>query len=141
MIYLTSRSWDVPEPHDGQRFWVGDCWFFNLWRKREWPFRELKDNDVLYIYDKNLEAVRWEVSTSQVQTYEYTSLMDAGNRLDGRLPSPVDRAQPYFSKAPSTGFLLAFEVRPRRILNIPRPPGLKLPRLGWIKGPDVNLWI
>lgn len=140
MRYLTSRDWYLPEGTDP--LWLGEVWFFNMWTYQWWPYRELAQDDTLFLFDRKREMTVWEASVSRVQTRRYSSHNDAGDSLDCVMPSPVDRSQRFFRNAPQCGFLLAFECRAKSRIDRPRPQGRRLPRLGWIRGEaELRYWI
>ncbi len=140
MVYLCSRSWHLPNKPDPLR--MGEVWFFNLWRYRQWPYLVLQPNDVLHLFDRLSGEIKWKVTVSRVERFSYQSLKGAGDEMDIRMPSPVDRSQAHFAKAPKVGYGLLFECRPIAGLSRPRPKNRVLPRLGWIRDQrELAHWI
>lgn len=138
--YLISRAW--PIPRDAGALWQGEAWFFNLWRRQQWPWKTLLKGDVIHVFDRTTDHLVWTTTVSSLMKREYASKNEAGDFLDASFPSAVDRTQSSFVKASSSGYLLAFVLDPKTKLMRPRPPGLRLPRLGWIRDPaEINRWL
>jgi hypothetical protein len=109
--------------------------YFNLWRKRFWPLRDLAIGDVFYWYESPRQRIVWKARVDDIERFEFESRDDASAKLIAYF-GPFDERQPYFVDAPERGFGLAFHTAPLERLDIPKPPGIALPQLGWERVSD-----
>lgn len=135
MKFLCSRSWYAPG--EGDPLLGGPLWCFHAWARRQWPWFLLTAGDTLYLLHRGLGVVAWETRVRQVKRCAYTSRRTAHDILlewtEGRHESGIS----LLKSAPPEGSLLAFELVPRRRLDLPRPRWLTLPRTGWVREPAV----
>lgn len=128
MEYITSRGFRLPESDDEM---AGEFWF-NMWRSKQWPYKELKPGDLLYWYEPPSKAIVWRTEITEVTRFEYEDKAVAGRLLEERF-GEFDKSQAYFLNAPSEGYCLAFKVLPVERVDYPKPEGFKFPYLGWLR--------
>ena len=126
--YITSRGYSLPrtatEMEDG-------VWF-NMWRRKLWPYRELLPSDLLYWYESVFGKLVWKTRVLQVIRFEYKDKATAAHRLEQEL-GKIRKAQRYFVQAPVHGVCLAYKVSPLQKLNISKPKKFRFPHEGWLR--------
>lgn len=128
MEFITSRSFALPESEEDLR----QGYWFNLWRTRRWPYRELMSGDALYWHDTPSQCIVWKTRATNVERFPYDTKAAVLDRLEKAFGSPLDTNQPYFAHASETGFCLTYTVGPVERLCLRKPEGLRFPQLGWI---------
>lgn len=125
--YITSRGFLLPKSltEFGDR-----CWF-NLWKNQQWPYRELEIGDILYWYEKPSKSIAFKASIVDVHKFTYASKNEAQAQLESRFGN-LDASEPYYVKAPSKGYGLAYKVIPLFQTEAPKPSNIKIPQLGWL---------
>jgi len=128
MEYVTSRGFALPRSGDelAAQYW------FNLWRIRLWPYRELLVGDTLYWYESATREMVWESRVAELERFPYRSKSVVEARLTSRF-GDFDAQETYFLEGPGDGFCLAYKVRAVRRLSLPKPEGLRFPRQGWLR--------
>ena len=106
MDYITSRGFLLPKSEEefGRIFW------FNLWSKRLWPYRELERGDVLFWYQIPTRAIVWKSVVEQVMRCEYKSKRYVQDRLMNS--GILIRTNPTSKKLPKRA--IASLIRPLR---------------------------
>jgi len=102
MKYLTSRGFTLPE--SAEEF--SDSVWFNLWRYRLWPYRELLVGDILYWYETPSQGIVWKSRVAEIDRFVYDSKKALQNRLEARF-GPFDTTQSDFVNSPEDGYCLA----------------------------------
>jgi hypothetical protein len=112
-----------------------------MWMKKNWPYRELAPDDVIFWYETPTRKVVWQSQVSRVETFPYATKADAQHKLE-TLFQAFDVNQPYFAEAPSEGYCLAWKTDPIERLDIARPDSFQLPMIGWarVDGALKRLW-
>ena len=128
MEYITSRRFTLPDLANE----FADSVWFNLWRIRLWPYRELVVGDILYWYESPSKCIVWRSRVTDVDRFFYDSKKAVRERLRARF-GDFDTTQPYFVKAPEQGYCLAYEVTPLGRLRLPKPDALRFPQHGWLR--------
>lgn len=128
MEYITSRGFKFP--HFVKK--MADQLWFNMWRRRQWPYREVVAGDVLYWYEAKSKSVVWQTRVAKVHKQEYRSKPELAMALKSAFGVSIAK-DPYFKYKgrPSTGVCLAYKVIPVKHLNISYPVAPRFPRLGW----------
>lgn len=132
MEYITSRRYTLPASAHEFRH---QCWL-NLWRRREWPYSRLMPGDILYWYETPTRVFVWKSRVARVERFPYTDKSNALATMEAAFGYEVDRTQPYFVDGPDQGYCLAYTVDSMERLCLPRPDGVVLPRLGWMRIDD-----
>lgn len=128
MKFITSRGYKLP--HSFEQMEQQGPWF-NMWMRRLWPYFELKTNDTLYWYETISGCIVWKTVVVEVEKSSYDNKDGAFRKLKNKF-GPFDENQPYCLNAPSSGYYLAYTVKPLERLSLPKPNGLKFPRTGWL---------
>ena len=127
MEFITSRAYKLPhsfEQMEQQRPW------FNMWTRELWPYFELNINDTLYWYETKSGCIVWKTLVVEVEKFTYDAKDEAIRKLKNKF-GPFEENQPYCLNAPSSGYCLAYTVKPLERSILPKPNGLKFPRTGW----------
>lgn len=129
MKYATSRSFVLPiSPEE-----MSTALWFNLWKNKNWPYRELEVGDVVLWYESATQRLRWLTKVVEVHRFEYSSKADVAQQLD---LDQEDRTQPYFTDGPDSGYCLAYRVDALAELAEEKPPEFRFPMLGWMRLAD-----
>ncbi len=131
MEYITSRGFALPE--SAEEF--ADGFWFNLWRIKLWPYRELVIGDLLYWHESLSKRIVWKSRVTHLDRFPYDSKNAALHRLVSRF-GDFDPAQPYFVEGPDQGYCLAWKVIPLQRVSLPKPDDLRFPRQGWLRVDD-----
>jgi len=131
MLCVTSKNYFLPDDADA---FSNGLWF-NLWTKKQWPYKELERGDTLFWYESPSKHIVWKSQVVEVLRFSYESKKEVEEKLN---LTPVQVAQEYFVDGPDAGFCLSYKVATIERLSIPRPDDFKFPRLGWLKvSPEV----
>ena len=131
MDYITSKNFHLPQKETEMEGGV----FYNLWRNRLWPYRELLTGDTLYFYESPIQSVVWKTTVSDVERFPYLSKSEVNQRLSSWNAnySDVDSSEPYFVNAASQGFCLAYKIENTKRIKALKPDGFLFPRQGWLR--------
>lgn len=124
MAYITSRK----ELYQSAREMSKETWY-NMWRRKRWPYGELLRGDLLYWYESPKRIV-WETHIKKIERFPYRNKARAAQRIERRLGT-VDRTEPYYRKGPERGYCLAFKVGQVRKVRLPKPGAVRFSPLGW----------
>lgn len=121
---------------------LADRFWFNLWRLKLWPYRELIVGDTLYWYESPTKNIVWKSRVTDVERFFYDSKKAVKERLKARF-GDFDTTQPYFAEAPEQGYCLAWKVAPLQRMSLPKPEGLRFPGQGWCRVDDdiASMWL
>ncbi len=136
--FITSNGHELP--NDANRFAIRP--WFNMWKRRLWPYNELKVGDTLFWYDSKLKMVVWKTKVTKTAPFQYANKNEARELLLKEYgDDPAD--DPYFIKASDHGYCLAFKVKPLERLNLPKPDDYKFPKGGWLRcsAPKAQEWL
>lgn len=138
MEYITSRGFTLPKTADG----FADSLWFNLWRYKLWPYKELIVGDALYWYESPSRRIVWKSRLAEVDRFPYESKEALQSRLEARF-GPFDTAQSYFVDAAEEGYCLAYKATPLDRLSLPKPDDIRFPQPGWLQVDDdiASSWL
>lgn len=132
MEFITSRR-NLPS----SKAEMGEPFWFNMWKKKLWPYEELNKGDTLYWYESGSKKIVWKTTVLDVDRFSFNGKEEARQILKKRF-GEFDDTQPYYVSAPSRGFCVAFIVNRIQRLNLVKPVGLNFPREGWVRV-DVDI--
>lgn len=133
MEYITSSNHELPDSAR-PREWGGGFTWWNLWRIKLWPYRELVIGDLIYFYESPTKRIVWKSRVTDVHRFHYKDKAAARREL-GLSKSGADDSE-YFQIAPEQGYGLFFEFRPIMRLNLNKPDDLRFPQKGWLRVSD-----
>jgi hypothetical protein len=138
-MFVTSRSFGLPDSAEA----MNEAIWFNLWRNRLWPYRDVQRGDELYWYETSSERIVWRTRISELAAFAYASLDEALARIEAAFVVHVDRAQPYLTGKPDSGFCLAYRVDVIERVDLARPAGVRFSQQGWERGsrPEIARWL
>ena len=87
--------------------------WFNMWRRKLWPYRELLPSDLLYWYESAFGKLVWKTRVLQVIRFEYKDKATAARRLEQE-PEKSERHNDTLSRHPLTVCALLIRCRPSR---------------------------
>jgi hypothetical protein len=132
-VFVTSRSFALPST---DKLLTDPIWY-NMFEKRQLPYRLLQVGDILYWFDTKQAAIVWKTRVRAVERFQY----DSKEAVRKQVADPAfrdrfgvpDLDHPYFtgSKA-NKGFFLAYIVDSASPVRVPRPVGYKFKRIGWL---------
>ena len=129
--FITSRGYPLPTD-TGEM--ASNLWF-NMWQRRLWPYKELKEGETLYWYDTKEQAIVWRSRVAQVERFEYTSKDEVRKRFEAAF-GVTGLIDPYFDKAKDGGYCIAYKLDSLVRLDVPKPADLKFPMEGWLRCSD-----
>ncbi len=131
--FVTSRGYALPTSGDDLAGWM----WFNMWKPRLFPYRELDVGNTLFWYDSTAQAIVWKTKVNDIDRFEYKSKDEVRTRLIERFGSdPID--DPYYIDASDHGYCLAYKVTPVEQLNVAKPPDYRFPQIGWLRCDDAE---
>lgn len=137
MTYITSRGFYLPVSAEGLR----EAYYFNMWQKRLWPYKELITGDELLWYETPSGRLVWKSRVVEVERFAYSRKDEVRNNLVSRFGA-LDEDQPYFRDAPKQGYCVAYKVEPLERLDIPKPEGVRFPMSGWLRDAStIAAWL
>ena len=86
MIYITSRSFDLPTNAEAFR----KAYYFNMWQKRLWPYEELTPGEELLWYETPSGRLVWRSRVVDVERFPYSSKNEARDDIPTRRRTPVE---------------------------------------------------
>lgn len=132
MQYITSRH-QLP---DSPKEMAARPWF-NMWKRRQWPYTEIVQGDLLYWYDSRRKEIVWLTRVTDVVSRMYKNKSEAVLTIRKKLGG-IDRDDPYLKKrTPARGYYLAYKVSPIRKLGSPKPKTFRFPPLGWLRATEA----
>jgi len=137
MEYLISRSYNLPQSIDEMNsgFW------YNLWSKRNWPYNELLQGDILYWYETKKNKITWRTKIKHICRFTYNTKNEASTNLIN-ISGLFNNEEQYFIDAPNKGYAVCYFIKEAERVDFTKPSGYKFSRLGWEKIDDNrrNLW-
>lgn len=127
MEFITSRGFDLPTSKGEMenREW------FNIWRRRNFPYTEPMIGDILYWFDTNKKEVVWKTRIVMIDRFPFENKSEILTRY------PDCDESEYFRKGPSNGFFVIYEVEELEKISVNKPEGFRFPQLGWLRVDDV----
>ncbi|MFQ5817662.1 MAG: hypothetical protein ACE5H2_06885 [Terriglobia bacterium] len=126
MAYITSRRDELPS---SRKEMEGSTWY-NMWKRKLWPYRELVEGDLVYWYESRNKRVVWVSRLNRIERFQYRNKEQAARRIEKRLDG-VNRNERYYKKGPARGYCLAYKVLVVKKINLPKPYGVAFRRSGW----------
>jgi len=131
MEYITSRGFALPKAAND---FSNDFWF-NLWHRKLWPYRELVRGDILYWYESPAKRIVWKSQVNEIDRFSYENKEVVKNKPESRF-GKFDLSQPYFVAAPEQGYCLAWKVTSLQQVDLVKPKYLRFPQQGWLQVDD-----
>ncbi len=122
MEYITSRGFYLP---DSAVMETSD--WFNLWRKKYFPYNELLEGDVIYWYETKSQRLVYKTEVVFVRAGKYNNKKKFIKKHEN------NPASKYFKDRPDKGYFVLYKVKVIEKINIPKPKGSVFPQLGWIR--------
>jgi hypothetical protein len=136
--FITSRGYAIPE--DWEKF--RQAFWFNMWQKRMWAYKEVSEGDVLYWYDSKSQRIVWKSKITKLDRFEYSTKQELRDRLIKNFDEdPVN--DPYYAEKSESGYCIAFKVDPLEKIDLQKPDGFNFPQGGWLRGSDsiAEQWV
>ena len=129
--FIASRSHLDPSEFDSD----GGRPCYNLWQRREWPYRELQVGDTIYWYATDEKAIVCETIVLTVDHLEYQKKQEAVQWLRANDFDSNPESNSYFKKkkVKDRGYCLAFKVRRIASPIAVKPAAYNFPELGWLR--------
>src|SRR3989338_5271962 len=105
MAYITSRKDELPKSAQG----LSKATWYDMWRRRHWPYGELVLGDLLYWYDPRNKRIIWRTHLKKLERFRYSNKAAARRRIERKIGT-VDPAEPYYRRRPEKGYCIAFKV-------------------------------
>jgi hypothetical protein len=128
MQYITSRGFRLPR----SSVEFGDSYWFNLWKRKLWPYEEIQVGALLFWYETPSKRMVWKSTIRYVGRFSYGSKSEARKRLISTF-GDFDQSQSYFVNAPPDGYCLAYKVTPLVRVDVEKPHNLRFPQEGWLR--------
>ena len=136
--FVTSRGYSIPTDWTNfqQAFW------FNMWQRRVWPFKEVSQGDLLYWYDSKSQKIVWKSEVTKLERYEYTTKEELREKLLGEFGEDP-ATDPYYADKSEAGYCIAFKVNPIEQLDLQKPDNFRFSQGGWQRGsePKIKQWL
>jgi hypothetical protein len=128
MEYITSRPVLLPASTKE----LEREYFFNMWKRRLWPYQELLLGDTLYWYETHSRRLVWNSHVSAVDRFPYSTKPIAKAKLQSTF-GDFDETQPYWRGAPQAGYCLVWRVLVVERLDLSKPKDVRIPQQGWLR--------
>jgi len=60
---------------------MSDELYYNMWRRKQWPYIELNEGDCLYWYETTTNRIVWKTEVAYVDKFEYSNKSEVQQRL------------------------------------------------------------
>lgn len=121
----------APEEQGGSLVAAESEVIWHLWRTKQAPWSRVQDGQTVYVVNRRLNRIFWELRVRHVRREVYRSLPEA---LDILLESygvfPEDLPTEYLAGRPESGFLLAWASEVVSDLDLPVHPEIDFARAG-----------
>jgi len=117
----------------GSREEMNDGYWFNMWQRQLWPYREVVTRDVLFWYHSPSRRILWRSRIDHVERFSYQSKIQVAREVEKRFDIDFDPTPNYFDRAPSRGYCLAWTATNFVRVDLPKPRALKFPQQGWLR--------
>ena len=78
MLCVTSKNYFLPDDADA---FSNGLWF-NLWTKKQWPYKELERGDTLFWYESPSKHIVWKSQVVEVLRFSYESKKEVEEKLN-----------------------------------------------------------
>lgn len=126
MEFITSRGFKLPE----NKHEIEESDWFNMWMRKEFPYSELFPGDILYWFDTTKQKLVWRTKVVKVERYPYKKKQKIFDQYSNSFGSK------YYDSRPDSGYFIGYKVKVLNSLDSPKPPGVRLPQLGWLRVDD-----
>ena len=138
MLFL---NWtNTSDPGMPTRAEVADGFHWNLWKTRQVPFAELSHGTDIVLVDSwpGEGRLTWQVRATDVVAAPYATRGGAVRLVATGLgpKRSVVRNHDDTAGRPDAGYALAWNTRPIRRLDLPRPADMTFLRNGWLRVDD-----
>lgn len=127
MEFITSKGVALPKDQEG----IETEEWFNIWEKRNFPYKELLEGDILYWFDTIQQQLVWKTRVVQVERFPYGDKNELYKKYHNSMT--LD----YFKSRPEKGYFLHYRVQVIEKLNIPKPK-YSFSQLGWERMDEEN---
>jgi hypothetical protein len=123
---------------------LADLCHWNLWKVRQHPYNAFNEGSHVIWVDSWPGGGRmtWEIEARIVEKQAYTSKTEAARVIAKSLGFDDYRDaldHEYTTSGPPSGYLLAFNFRPVRRIDLPRPLDLRFRQNGWLSVDDPEV--
>ncbi len=126
MEFILSRGFTLPTEKDKME---NSDWF-NMWKRKQFPYNELLVGDTLYWFDTSLQHLVWKTEISSVERYPYEDKREIFNRFKDTGHIGVGYSK-YYDNSPDSGYLVSYKIKVLERIKIPKPANYRFPHLGW----------
>lgn len=98
--------------------------WFNMWGKRNFPYRELLEGDVIYWLDTKRKRLTWKTEVIKVERYPYSNKAEIWKRYHHSMK------ESYYAERADSGYFLHYQVRVLDQVDILQPK-FDFDQLGW----------
>ena len=101
--------------------------WFNMWKTRKPPYKDLVKGDILYFFDTEKEQLIWKTKITKLIRKSYSDKEDLFEKYSFHMK------QQYYESRSKKGYILDYSIEVLQKINVPKPANHKLDRLGWEK--------
>lgn len=101
--------------------------WFNMWMRKEFPYKELLIGDILHWFDTTKQKLVWKTQVVRVERYPYSDKQKIFDRYSNSLGSQ------YYESRPDQGYFLGYKVRVEKKVGRSKPSNFRFPQLGWLR--------
>jgi hypothetical protein len=123
MEYIITRNFELPT--DKKEMEQSD--WFNLWKRKFFPYAELLVGDTLYWFDRTQERLVWKTKVIKIDRFAYKKKKEILGRY------PTYESSRYFEDGSEAGYFITYKVKVSEKLDSERPNGFQFPQIGWIR--------
>ncbi len=133
MEYITSRGYKLPTEQSEME---NSDWF-NMWERRNFPYKELWERDILYWYESLTQKLVWKTQIVKVDRFPYNGKQEVFNRYPNAYTSK------YHESSPDIGYFIGYKVKVLEKINLDKPKNIKFDQLGWEKVDNeiAQIWL
>lgn len=126
MEYITTRSFSLFDSEEMERH----VWF-NMWKKKFFPYDELFEGDVIYWYEAKSKHLIYKSEVNWVNTREYKNKQELIYYYQDNYQ--IDLGGKYFDEGADFGYFLIFTIKILSEVNIERPANFNFAQFGWAR--------
>jgi hypothetical protein len=123
MEYITSRGYKLPTDQSEME---NSDWF-NMWGKKNFPYKELLVGDILYWYESLTQKLVWKTQIVAINRFPYNNKQEVFSRFPNAYTSK------YHESRPDKGYFIGYKFKVLEKINLDKPKGSDFPQLGWLK--------
>jgi predicted restriction endonuclease len=116
-------------PNEKQK--MEDESWFNMWTKRNFPYKLLIEGDILYWLDTTKKQLVWKTEVLEVDRYPYNDKSEIWEKYK------TSMSQKYYDDRPDRGYFLYYRIKVLEKINIAKP-NYSFDQLGWEELDDDN---